>query len=309
VIVVGQSASYSPSGTWFAFTARPADGSTGPDIYLWRVAGGAEAHPVTQDHRSELGGWSGDVIVGSTAVDTPNGTLPTTFVIDAQSGKQTMRPEVGPAWRPTVDPSSRQAVYWTGTLRPTLDGPGFAPDAGRLVVGAWSGADGTAGASPSPSASAAGSGSTTSGGSESASAAASGGADAAASSDPSAAASLDQARTRNETTIVAGHISDWDARWDETGTRLAVWIADDTDPSVGRLSVYAVDSFSGQIDLKKPLVDGRLAKAGFAIGKGRIVWAEPAKSGSGEGRIFVFAWTDQGTGEVEGVPGKVIVIR
>ena len=46
-------------------TARPADGSTGPDIYVWRV-GDPEAHPVTTDHRSELGSWSVDTIVGST---------------------------------------------------------------------------------------------------------------------------------------------------------------------------------------------------------------------------------------------------
>ena len=32
-----QSAAYSPDGAWFAFTARPSDGSAGPDIYVWRV--------------------------------------------------------------------------------------------------------------------------------------------------------------------------------------------------------------------------------------------------------------------------------
>jgi cellulose synthase/poly-beta-1,6-N-acetylglucosamine synthase-like glycosyltransferase len=37
VKVVGQSAAYSPDGAWFAFTARPTDGSEGPDIYVWRV--------------------------------------------------------------------------------------------------------------------------------------------------------------------------------------------------------------------------------------------------------------------------------
>ena len=37
VKVVGQSAAYSPDGAWFAFTARPSDGSEGPDIYVWRV--------------------------------------------------------------------------------------------------------------------------------------------------------------------------------------------------------------------------------------------------------------------------------
>jgi len=323
VIVVGQGASYSPSGAWFAFTARPADGSTGPDIYVWRVAGGAQARALTTDHRSELGSWNGDVIVASTAVATSGGPVPATFLIDPQTGKQTLLPQAGNAWRPAVDPSSRQAVYWTGSLRPTTDGPGFAPDSGRLVLGTWSTQDST----PSSEPSASGSEPSASGSEPSASGSepsASGSEPSASGSDPSASSSAlsapsgvasptapaDQSKNHNETTIAAGPISDWDARWDETGTRLAVWIADQTDPSIGRLSLYAVDQFDGQIDLKKPLVDGRVAKAGYAISKGRLVWAEPApRSGSGDGRSFVFAWTDKGSGEIEGVPGPVIVIR
>jgi hypothetical protein len=273
VIVVGQGASYSPSGEWFAFSARPADGKTGPDIYVWRV-GEAEAHPVTTDHRSELGSWTGDVIVGSTAIETPNGVAGAVFLYDPATGKQTALPQAGHVWRPSVDPLGRQAVYWTGDLRPVGDAPGFTPDDGRLVVGAW----------PTQ--------------------------DAPANNDASPTAPAHQEKDRNETTIVAGHVSDWDARWDETGTRLAVWIADATDPSIGELSLYSVDQFDGKVDLKKPLLGERVAKAGFAISKGKLVWAEPAQSnGSGDGRIFVFAWTDKGSGEVEGVPGKVIVIR
>jgi hypothetical protein len=276
VIVVGQGASYSPSGEWFAFTARPADGTSGPDIYVWRVGGDAEAHAITTDHRSELGSWNGEVIVASTATETADGTVGATFLFDPATGKHTSLPQVGKAWRPSVDPNGRQAVYWTGRLRSTIDSPGFVPDSGRLVLGAWSVLDAST-----------------------------------PTSEPTPTAPADQAKDRNETTISAGRMQDWDARWDETGTRLAVWIADDNDPSFGRLSLYAVDRFDGQIDLKKPLLDGRIAKAGYAISKGRIVWAEPAQSGgSGDGRIFVFAWTDKGSGEVEGVPGnKVIVIR
>jgi hypothetical protein len=273
VIVVGQSASYSTSGAWFAFTARPSDGTAGPDIYVWRV-GDAQAHPITTDHRSELGSWNGDIIVGSNAIDIPNGAVGGAFLIDPATDRQTLLPQAGNAWRPSVDPSNRQAVYWTGRLRSTTDGPGFAPDTGRLVLGTWAAATSTPTDGPSPTAPA------------------------------------DQPTDRNETTIASGPLSDWDARWDETGTHLAVWIADSSDPSYGRLSLYAVDQFDGRIDLKKPLIDGRIAKAGYAISQGKMVWAEPAPNGgSGDGRIFVFAWTDKGSGEVEGVPGHVIVIR
>jgi hypothetical protein len=274
VIVVGQAAAYSSNGTWFAFTARPADGSTGPDIYLWRV-GDPQAHAVTTDHRSELGSWSRDTIVGSTALETADGTVASAFILDPATGVQTVLPQTGNAWRPSVDPFGRQAVYWTGHLHPRADGPGFMPDTGRLVVGTW-------------------------------------GAGTSAPTDgPTPTAPTDQATERHETTIRAGHLTDWDARWDETGTRLAIWVADEIDPTIGQLSLYAVDPFDGQVDLRKPLVDGRPAKAGYAISEGRLIWAEPAAAGAtGEGRIFLYAWTDKGSGELETVPGnKVTVIR
>jgi hypothetical protein len=273
VIVVGQAAAYSLGGDWFAFTARPADGSAGPDIYAWRV-GDPEAHRVTGDHRSELGSWSGDIIVGSTAIETPDGTLAESFILDPATGSQTYLPQTGNAWRPSVDPSGRQAVYWAGKLRAATDGPGYAPESGRLVLGAW----GTGTAAPTDP--------------------------------PFPTAPADQEKDRHETTIAAGQMNDWDARWDKSGTKLAVWIADASDPTFGRLSLYDVDPFDGRVDLKKPLVDARLAKAGYAIADGKLVWAEPATDGGSKaGPILVFAWTDKGSGEIETVPGDVIVVR
>jgi hypothetical protein len=273
VVVVGQTAAYSSSGAWFAFTARPADGSTGTDIYLWRV-GDAEARPVTTDHRSELGSWSGDTIVGSTAIDANDGVVPAVFVLDAATLKRTDLPQAGNAWRPSVDPSGRQAVYWTGRLRLTDDAKAYTPDTGRLVVGAWTAAASTP------------------------------------SSGPAATAPADQEHDRKETTIAAGRMSDWDARWDETGTRLAIWIADAADPAFGQLSLYEVNPFDGKINLRKPLLDGRPARAGYAISQGKLVWAEPAAGGIGSGRILVYGWTDTGSGTVETAPpGQVIVVR
>jgi hypothetical protein len=74
-----------------------------------------------------------------------------------------------------------------------------------------------------------------------------------------------------------------------------------------------VDPFDGRVDVKKPLVDARVAKAGYSIAEGKLVWAEPAPVGGGsnvsDGRILMFAWTDKGSGEIETVPGDVIVVR
>ena len=281
MIVVGQSAAYSASGDWFAFTARPVDLSFGPDIFVWKV-GDPQASRVTSDHQSVFGSWMGDVMVGSTVVVTSRGEgaatkvelEPVAFLLDPATSTRTDLPQTGKAWRPAVDPRGRLAVYWSGTLRPTTV-PGFAPDAGHLVLGDW----GTGSSAPSD-----GPLPTTLNG--------------------------DQIAIRHETTIATGQMDEWDARWDSTGTHLAVWIASQQNPAVGRLSLYAVDSFNGKIDLKKPLLDKRVAAAGFAISEGKLVWAEPSDDGSiASGTIQLLAWTDEGVGTVKTVTGPVIVIR
>lgn len=300
VVLVGQSAAYSPSGLWFAFTARPVDGSTGPDIYAWKV-GDPLARAVTTDHRSVFGSWVGDIAVGSTVVSTaPSGGQTGTadlsgssFLLDPSTAIITALPQTGHAWRPAVDPSGRQAVYWAGNLRANETVPEYLPDNGRLVLGDW-GTSVVAGPSAGASADPNGSPATT---------------EPAGSPSPSPS-SGDQTADRHETTIAAGRLADWDARWDETGTRLAVWIADSQDPTVGWLSLYRVDPFDGRIDLRKPLLDAARATAGYALSEGSLVWAEPPRDGTASGsRIQVLAWTEDGSGTVETVPGPVIVIR
>ncbi len=63
VIVVGGDAAYSADGEWLAFSARPSDGSHGPDVFVWRV-GDTSARPLTTDHRSVFSDWvDGRVLV------------------------------------------------------------------------------------------------------------------------------------------------------------------------------------------------------------------------------------------------------
>lgn len=276
VVLVGQSAAYSGSGRWFAFTARPVDGSAGPDIYAWKV-GDPLANRITTDHRSVFGSWSGDTMVGSTVVVTTKGAgtelEPASFLLDPATGGVTDLPQTGKAWRPAVDPRGRLAVYWAGTVRTTTV-PGFAPDAGRLVLGDWGTGTSAASGAPAPT-----------------------------------GLSGNQIRLRHETTIAAGRMDDWDARWDSTGTHVAVWIVDAQDPEIGRLSLYSVDSFDGRIDLKNPLLDARIASPGYSISDGKLVWAEPSAVGTGSDKIQLLAWTDEGVGTVETLTGPVIVIR
>jgi hypothetical protein len=222
------------------------------------------------------------MVVGSSVVETtPSTSDPTkgertavSFLLNPGTSERVALPQTGWSWRPSVDPTGRRAVYWTGTLRRSADAPADVPDAGRLVVGDWATGD-AAPSGPLP---------TTPG--------------------------ADQASVRHETTIADGRIADWDARWDPSGTKLAIWIADDGDSRVGRLSLYSVEPFDGRVDLKKPLLDSRRASAGFSLSNGKLVWAEPTGDGSGAGdRILVLAWTDQGVGTVETVPDNVLVVR
>ena len=138
VEVIDSTAAYAPDGSAFAFTARPADGSHGPDIYVWNV-GDAEATPITSDHRSVFGSWAGDTIVGSTVVTSDDGQTnePAAFTWSPDGGTNVPLPQAGLAWRPAVDPSEGSAVYWAGTLKPSDDNLGWETVAGRLVLGRW----------------------------------------------------------------------------------------------------------------------------------------------------------------------------
>jgi hypothetical protein len=290
--VLDTTAAYAPDGSAFAFTARPIDGSHGPDIYLWRV-GDAQAKPITTDHRSVFGSWTDRSIVGSTVQAGPDGSVdrPQAFVIRESGSEPTVLPQVGLAWRPVVDPTGRTAVYWSGRLAPTADGLGWATRAGKLVVGRWD--DITTAESK-----------TTSAGASSA-------ADASQRSLAKATAPADavQQGVRSETTIANGPLTEWDARWDETGTRLAIWIADENDPAIGRLSLYVVDPFDGRIDLSKPPLVDEPAMAGFAIAEGHLAWAVPPKGGSTDSSVLVLAWHGNDFGQIESAPGDVILVR
>ena len=280
VILVGQSAAYSRNGSWFAFTARPVDGAVGPDIYVWKV-GEPLAMPLTTDHRSIFGSWVDDVMVGSTVVEATIGNgssaktelRPSSYLLDPATRLVTALPQTGEAWRPAVDPTGRRAIYWSGVVRSTTS-PGFAPDTGKLVLGDWGTGSSAPSEGPLPT-----------------------------------PLKHDQANARHETTISAGRIEDWDARWDPEGTHVAIWIADPQDPKIGRLSLYAVDSFDGRIDLKTPLIDGERASAGFAISDRQLVWVEPATDGSTTSQVQLLVWTATGVGKVSSLTDSPIVIR
>ena len=176
VKVVGQSAAYSPDGAWFAFTARPSDGSDGPDIYVWRV-GDQLAEVDTSDHASVFGSWAGNRLIGSRVAA---GTAES-FFIDPASGDESAID--GSVWRPIVDPAEHWAVTWDGTVTVGQDSETPVVGDGSLVLRGFSDAKGV------------------------------------------------DTEGKPAAVVAEGPFAEFDVRWDETGSWLAVWVADGNDPS------------------------------------------------------------------------------
>jgi hypothetical protein len=258
VKVVGQSAAYSPDGSWFAFSARPSDGSSGPDIYVWRV-GDELAKPITDDHSSVFASWAGDRLLGSRpgSDDASTEVAATSFVIDPSTGDETDL--AAPVWRPIVDPDHRWAVTWDGTVRIDPETHSATPDRGSLVLRGYGQTDGVA----------------------------------------------QGAATE---TVARGDISDFDVRWDETGEWFAVWIADGTDPSIGRLSLIHLDPVSGALGRPHGAPEDVTALPGFSIANGRLAWATPPGQGGEGSKLQVVAWTDDSVGAVESGPITDVVV-
>jgi hypothetical protein len=260
VKIVGESAAYSPDGTWFAFTARPSDDSAGPDIYAWRV-GDRQARKLTDDHASVFASWSGDRLVGSRPMTT--GTEPAevsarSFLLDPSSGAETELE--GAAWRPVVDPTGDWAVTWDGTIRTSDDGLSIAPASGSLVLRRYERGVGVEGA--------AGDGSV----------------------------------------VSEAAVPEFDARWDETGTWLAVWLADANDPSIGRLTLHRLDPATGVLERVPGAPHDVTALPGFSIGDGRLAWATPPGQGGEGSRVQIVAWSDKAVGAIESGPVEDVVV-
>jgi Putative zinc-finger len=280
VIVVGGDAAYSADGEWLAFSARPADGSQGPDVYVWHL-GDDVARALTTDHGTVFSDWVDGRVLVSRFVDTspsdPDAASSTTgpgepvsLLLDPATGEQLGSTLPG-IWRPVVDPSGQWVVYWTGTLVYDEAARMVVPDQGRLVVDDW-----TAVLADAPNAT------------------------------PDPRPLLD---TKSDTPI-----REWEVRWDPTGRYVGVWVADPLTAGLGRLSLIAIDPATGRIDeARRQLLRNGSALAGFAIGDGRIAWATPPGQDGDGSRLLVLAWKGPDAGRIQSDPaasrGDIVVVR
>ena len=298
VTVVGEAA-YSSDGRWLAFSARPSDGTSGPDLYLWTV-GQPTAVAVTTDHRTYFSTWlDGQVLasradsVGSLpashsptaapdadASDKPAliEAHPTSFLIDPATLTQTdlTQPDL---WMPVVDPTGRYVAYWSGTLVPTDDGLDWQLGTGQLVLSGWS-----AGPNAQPSA------------------------DPNASVDPAATPEPALGPTGTPVKVVAGPTAAFKAKFDPTGTRLAVWVGEQLDADIGRLHLIVLDATSGAIATGPEPLTGEPALRRFSIDVGRVAWVTPSGQDGQESAVQVLGWTSTEFGEIRTIPAKALYI-
>lgn len=297
VVLVGTIAGYSADGSAFAFTARPADGSTGPDVYVWRTSD-SHARPVTLGHDVVFADWIGGQLLVSRAVEAEDGmtAVPATSLLDPFTGVETPLLSDAPVWRPAVDPLLRAGVWWEGTVARDASGFAWLPDDGALVIGTWPGLAAATDPEASPAAS---------GRNPATPASPATPVLPPATSGSAAPATPDGSRVR---VLAEGPVPDWQVRWDETGGRVAVWIAGIDDVSLGLLSLYVIDPSTGMIADGEPLLRDAVAYEGFSIGSGRLAWTAPADDG--QTVVEVLAWTENNVGQVRLVPGdRSVVVR
>ena len=242
------------------------------------------------------------------------------FLLDPATGAETAL-DAAPFWRPSVGPSGSWAIYWDGTLTLANNGFEWRPGTGALVLGVWPPVPAPApeppASEPPVSAPPSETPATDAPASETPVAES-----AAESVDPSAVppsgsaeGSVPPPSPSPEPTpaqvIDSNPIRDWDARWDESGSHVAIWIADQTDPTIGRLSLYVVDPATGTIDLANPLLSAQPSLPGFSITSDRLAWATPDNQDGEGSHVEVLAWTKDDSGQVQSAPGEeqVVVIR
>jgi hypothetical protein len=211
------------------------------------------------------------------------GDLVVSFLLDPRTGRASVLPDQG-IWRPVVDPTGRFAVFWQGTIKADASGLDWVPDEGRLVLAGW---DAT-GATEEPDSSG----------------------EPGSSASPTAVASP---VTSTPIPLTDGRVRDWDIRWDETGVRFAVWVADVADPRVGTVTLFRIDPETGRMLAVRPSVVEVPALPGFSIGDGRLAWATPPGQDGEGSRLMVFAWSGPDAGQTRSEPVQagepIVVIR
>jgi len=108
--------------------------------------------------------------------------------------------------------------------------------------------------------------------------------------------------------IAEGPTSAFTTRFDPSGTRLAVWVAEDGDTTVGRLFLHVLDPATGAVDAAIAPLPGVPALRRFSSDTGRLAWVSPPGQDGQESSVQVLGWSHDDFGEVRTIPSRDLYI-
>jgi hypothetical protein len=313
VRTAGAPAAWSPDGNMLAFSAMPADRSTGPDLYVWRL-GESKAQRLTTDHGSYFASWAGSRVVVSRVMPLPKGKGPATgtFVLDPTTG-ETRQVPVNRMWLPAVDVKDRWAISWMGSL--TVAGSTVTPTRGGLYLVDWRSVDpfldhkaiAAPVATPGPDAEGPAHpqitpaptgtprihrpGRVNQPGFSPRPASPSPSIDATGT--PSVSITPQAVEPARDE--AADPVLDWQVHWADSGPTFGYWIADGQGANWGRLAVLRLLPSAGGIDYGTPLLDPTLARRSFSLGSDRVAWVA-ASDDQAAGELRLRTWDVHGYG-------------
>jgi hypothetical protein len=114
----------------------------------------------------------------------------------------------------------------------------------------------------------------------------------------------------NPVTLAEGPVTAFEASFDPSGTRLAVWVADPATMEVGTLRLYAIDAATGGIRPDVDPLPGVAALRGFSIDAGRLAWVTPSGQDGETSHVHVLAWMGDEFGQVRSIAADgALVVR
>lgn len=301
--IVGRDPEFSADGRQLAFSARPVDHSTGPNVFVWR-SGQEQARAVTFSNTDLFAGWFGLRILIS-EISVPNASAgasaspsaatgsdapqSTSYVFDPQTDKAL---KIGrPMLLPVVDPTGRYLVFWSGSVEYDAASGLWQPGRGDLYFDTWADLTltpvslapaPTPTGSTGPSAPATPSFEVTAPPPTPTIAPAAIDTPSAVPSPTATPESSEAAQTQAPpqptlpqllpVAATPGTVHGWLVRWDSSGQHVAVWVADPGSARIGRLSLFSIDRATELVDTNEPLLAADKVIANIAFDGDHLVY-------------------------------------